>query len=420
VPLFQEQLLRMAMSVGGFTGGEAEELRRAMGFKRSVARMREIEARLRRGMAARGIVGAVQETIIKSITSFALYGFPESHAASFALLAYASAYLRRHHLAAFTCALLNNWPMGFYHPATLVKDAQRHGLHVLPVDVTISNWKCALDRTAGSAGGPPAGAGWGGGTCALRLGLRYVAGLRVDAGERIEAARAAAPFTSIDDVAHRAALRDDELQTLAHAGAFAVFGLTRRAAMWQATAVSRDPLFREGRRAAPRSGVSPLPEMSDLDRTLADYTTLGLTAGAQLMKYLRPQLEADGVLSTRDLARVENGSWVKVAGLVIVRQRPGSAKGFCFLTLEDETGLGNAVVMPDMFQRHRAVIHSASLLLVEGPVQRVEEVIHVRARHFTPLCLPAQAIAQTGHGYRMRVTPEDDPPPALPKSHDFR
>jgi error-prone DNA polymerase len=158
--------------------------------------------------------------------------------------------------------------------------------------------------------------------------------------------------------------------------------------------------------------------MSPLDRTLADYRTLGLTAGPHLMTFLRSELTAAGVLSARELGRAQHGSWVKAAGLVIVRQRPGSAKGFCFLTLEDETGLGNVVVVPDLFQRHRSIIHTASLLLVEGPVQRVDDVIHVRARRFTPLRLPAQVIAQTGSGYRLRVTPEDHP--ALPKSHDFR
>lgn len=160
--------------------------------------------------------------------------------------------------------------------------------------------------------------------------------------------------------------------------------------------------------------------MSPLDRTLADYTTLGLTPGPHLMSFLRPELTAAGVLSARDLGRAQHGSWVKTAGLVIVRQRPGSAKGFCFLTLEDETGIGNAVVTPDMFARHRALIHTAALLLVEGPVQRVDDVIHVRARRFAPLRLPEQRIDQTGHGYRMRVTPEEEPPPVLPKSHDFR
>jgi error-prone DNA polymerase len=186
--------------------------------------------------------------------------------------------------------------------------------------------------------------------------------------------------------------------------------------MWQAAAVSRDPLF-----AGIRAGATaaPLPVMTTVDRTLADYKTLGLTAGPHLMKHLRPSLDAQGVLRTRDLARQTDGAWVKLAGLVIVRQRPGTAKGFCFLTLEDETGIGNAVVTPDLFQRHRAVIHTAALLLVEGPLQVVEGVIHLRARRFTPLALPEQVVTQAGHGYRMRVTPEEAPP-VLPKSHDFR
>jgi error-prone DNA polymerase len=254
VPLFQEQLLRIAMVLAGFTGGEAEELRRAMGFKRSLARMREIEARLRAGMAARGLTGRTADAIIESITSFALYGFPESHAASFALLAYASAYLRAHHLAAFTCAMLNNWPLGFYHPATLVKDAQRHGLRVLPIDVTRSGWKCSLERGVTGLRGygvtapstPLTANPVTPNPLALRLGLRYVAGLREESGRRIEAARAEAPFISIDDIAIRAALRDDELQTLAHIGAFAAFGVTRREALWQAAAVRREPLFAQG------------------------------------------------------------------------------------------------------------------------------------------------------------------------------
>ncbi len=411
VPLFQEQLLRMAMVLAGFTGGEAEELRRAMGFKRSVARMNEIETKLRAGMAARGISGQTADDIVRSITSFALYGFPESHAASFALLAYASAYLRAHHLAAFTCAMLNNWPLGFYHPATLVKDAQRHGLRVLPIDVMRSGWKCSLER--------------GGGALALRLGLRYVTGLRQEVGERIEAARNAAPFVSLADVAARVALRDDELERLAHIGAFAVFGLSRREALWQAAALpARNSLFAA---RPPVSGASdarpltpgPLPPMSLLDRTLADYRGTGVTVGPQLLRHLREELSAAGVVRACDLPRQRDGSWVKIAGLVIVRQRPGSAMGFCFLTLEDETGLSNAVVVPDMFQQHRAVIHTATLLEVEGSLQIADGVIHVRARRFRELKLPQQAIAQTGRGYRMRVKPEDEPPP-LPKSHDFR
>src|SRR5262245_9552903 len=250
VPLFQEQLLRIAMTVGGFSGGEAEELRRAMGFKRSVERMQAIETRLRAGMSARGITGTKQDEIVLSITSFALYGFPESHAASFALIAYASAYLKAHHPAAFYCALLNAWPMGFYHPATLVKDGERHGVGFAPVDVTRSEWRCTIVPPGGPSGaralralrssdapGPHAGLGKASpgvprGT--IQLGLRYVKGLRRAAAERIVAAR---PFTSTGDLARRAALQRDELDALAHAGALGGFELTRREALWQVGAI---------------------------------------------------------------------------------------------------------------------------------------------------------------------------------------
>jgi error-prone DNA polymerase len=461
VPIFQEQLLRMAMTLAGFTGGEAEELRRAMGFKRSVERMKDIEARLRAGMAQRGITGKNADDIIRSITSFALYGFPESHAASFALLAYASAYLRAHHLAAFTCAMLNNWPLGFYHPATLVKDAQRHGLRVLPIDVMRSNWRCRLERVLGvgcrvlgqseSVVSPIPSTQPLTPDLALRLGLRYVAGLREEAGKRIEEERAKAPFASVAEVITRCGLRDDEAQTLAHLGAFAAFGLSRRDALWQAAAVPRGPLFGKQHAAvshqlsAPSTihvpahspfGDSPLPAMSTLEHTLADYKNSGITVGPHIMKHLRAELTRDGVLRAIDLKRARNGQWAKIAGLVIVRQRPGTAKGFCFITLEDETGTANAVVVPDMFQRYRSVIHTATLLLIEGPLQKVvgsnvdshtphptpdtpHPVIHVRARRMRALALPQQPVGLTGSGYRMRVTPEDEPPPT-PPSHDFR
>ena len=261
VPLFQEQILRMAMVAAGFTGGEAEELRRAMGFKRSVERMESIETRLREGMARRGIGPAAQEQIVKSITSFALYGFPESHAASFALIAYASAYLKAHHPAAFLASLLNAWPMGFYHPATLVKDAQHHGTRVRPVDVTRSGWMCR----------------WEEGAVRVHLGLRFVKGLRQETGERIEGEQAAAPFRSVDDLAARARLRPDELDKLAYAGALAAFGRTRREALWQVAKVARKagPLFA----GIPTDDPSPLPEMTPIEETRADYVATEITTG---------------------------------------------------------------------------------------------------------------------------------------------
>jgi error-prone DNA polymerase len=386
VPLFQEQLLRMAMAVAGFSGGEAEELRRAMGFKRSTLRMGAIEARLRAGMAARGIVGRTQDEIVQGITSFALYGFPESHAASFALIAYASAYLKAHHPAAFYCALLNAWPMGFYHPATLIRDGERHGVAFRSVDVTRSAWRCTLEPAAEPRMRP----------LAVRLGLRFVDGLRRAAGEVLVAARAGRPFDSVADVAQRGALRRDELETLAHAGAFAAFGLARREAVWQAAAVERDRTSLLAR-TPPPTPTAPLPATSAVDETVADYESLGLTTGPHLLAHLRPALAARGVLPARALADVPDGRRVRVAGHVIVRQRPGTAKGMCFLTLEDETGLANAFLTPPLYERHRVVLNTSPLLEVDGRLEQREGVVHVRVARLARL--EADATMPDGHDY---------------------
>jgi error-prone DNA polymerase len=363
VPLFQEQLLRIAMVAANFTGGEAEELRRAMGFKRSMERMQEIETRLRDGMTKNGISTEAQDQIVKSITSFALYGFPESHAASFALIAYASAYIKARHPVAFYIALLNAWPMGFYHPATLIKDAQRHGVKVLPVDVNKSGWKCRWENGA------------------VRMGLRFVKGLRAESGFRVEAAQ---PFTSPDDLARRARLRDDQLTKLAYAGAMSSFGMTRRAALWQAAYAAKDAgeLFE---REPQRRKENPLPEMSPSENTMADYHAMELTTGSHLLEHYRADLRKQGVLTAKQLKEVPNGSYVKTAGAVIVRQRPGTAKGFVFLTLEDETGLSQAIVNPQLFADERATILSNSGLIVEGIVQNQEGQASVRAEKFYPL-----------------------------------
>jgi len=377
VPLFQEQLLRIAMIAAGFTGGEAEELRRAMGFKRSTARMVEIEARLRSGMTAHGIVGEAAEAIVKGITSFALYGFPESHSASFALIAYASAYLKAHHPTAFYCAMLNNWPMGFYHPATLVKDAERHGVAVRPIDVTCSGWRCSIEAGA------------------LRLGLRYVQGLREGAARRIETERSRAPFVSLADLVTRSLLHEDERERLAHAGACAAFGGHRRDVLWQLAALDRDPTTLFGARARPASDVtevpSSLPPMSPLEETLADYASTGVTTGPHVMAHLRDRLRGHGVLTSAEVRNVRNGSFVRVAGHVIVRQRPGTAKGMLFLTLEDETGTCNVAVRPDVFRQYRRLLHTARLLRVEGPIQHADGVIHVLGRAFEEMTLLAGA-----------------------------
>ncbi len=362
VPLFQEQLLRIAMVAAGFTGGEAEELRRAMGFKRSQERMSAIEEKLRRGMSERGIEGAAQEQIVKSITSFALYGFPESHAASFALIAYASAYLKAHHPAAFYASILNAWPMGFYHPATLVKDAQRHGTPVRPIDVARSGWTCRWEEGA------------------VRLGLRFVQGLKETTGQRIEAEQGKAPFAGADDLARRCALHEDELVRLAYAGALASFGRTRRGALWQVAKVARPsgPLFAGMATEDP----SPLPDMTPREETAADYKSTQMTTGPHLIEHLRGEFRRKGVLSAAELTRLPHGALVRAGGAVIVRQRPGTAKGFVFLTLEDETGMCQAIVRPDLFHEYRSVIVGSGTLVVEGRLQKLDGTLSVKGERF--------------------------------------
>ncbi|MBY0278186.1 error-prone DNA polymerase [Candidatus Binatia bacterium] len=372
VPLFQEQLLRVAMTVAGFTGGEAEELRRAMGFKRSVQRMRSIEQKLRDGLAAHDIVGDAADEIVRSITSFALYGFPESHAASFALIAYASAYLKAHHPEAFLCALLNAWPMGFYHPATLVKDAERHGVEVLPIDATSSDWCCTIERRERDRRD-----GQRRRRAAVRLGLRFARGLREEAGRSIVRARADRPFEGLADLAARTRLVERELATLADLGALGAFSHSRRAAAWQVRglAPNREPLL-AGIEIAERD--QPGQPMSPLEETLADYRSSGMTTGPHLMAHFRAALRRREVSALDRLREAPDGARLRTAGLVIVRQRPGTAKGICFLTLEDETGTGNAVVMPDCFAQYRVLLHTAALLIVEGTVQRHEGVVHLK------------------------------------------
>ncbi len=451
VPLFQEQLLRMAMIAAGFSGGEAEELRRAMGFKRSQTRMKEIEARLRSGMEHNGFSREAQEQIILSITSFALYGFPESHAASFALLAYASAYLKCHYLAAFTAALLNNQPMGFYRPATIVKDAQRHGLKVLPIDVMKSEWNCtvvgrsslvvgqkdqvgqkgqeehddpAASRRKNAAQG--ASPGTTGEAPALRLGLRCARGLREEAGQALVRQRSIAPFVSIHDLVHRVPeLRKDELNTLAEIGALnsvlnspqrhrdrnefqigdfrlqietaqasqseicnqkSDITFHRRDALWQVERAVRHsgPLVDE----LPEPDVkSPLPPMNAEERLVADFRGTGLTVGPHPMAYHRPRMQSLGIRKAIELGHIPNGKSVRVGGCVIARQRPGTAKGFVFLSLEDETGVANAIINPDLFQKNRMLVSSEQFLMVAGILQNQDNVISVKAQRVLPLSI---------------------------------
>ncbi|MGA3047392.1 MAG: error-prone DNA polymerase [Terracidiphilus sp.] len=375
VPLFQEQLLRMAMTVASFSGAEAEELRRAVGMRRSMQRMKDLEGRLRDGMTRNGIGSEAQDNIVQGISSFAMYGFPESHAASFALIAYASAYLKVHYLAAFTCGLLNNQPMGFYSPAVLIKDAQRHGLRVRPICVRRSDWLCTLEPEPDS-------------TFSLRIGLNYVKGLRQSAAEALIVARTNhGPFASADQLAARIPeLNRKELVALARVGALNSLDEVehRRDALWQVEQAGRPvgPLLRE---AAPTQAKSnPLKRMTTDERLAADYAGTGITTGPHPMTYQRAELRRQGILSAQDLEACTTNQFVRVAGCVIARQRPGTAKGFVFLSMEDETGIANIILTPDVFEQNRLVVTRNRFLLIQGKLQNQDRVIHVKAERITP------------------------------------
>jgi len=377
VPLFQEQLLRIAMTVANFTGAEAEELRRAVGMRRSMQRMKDLEGRLRDGMTRNGIGAEAQDNIVQGISSFAMYGFPESHAASFALITYASAYLKVHYLAAFTCGLLNNQPMGFYSPAVLIKDAQRHGLRVRPIDVQRSEWMCTLEAE-------PDGA------LSLRVGLNYIKGLRRSSADALtEARNRRGAFADVDALARDAPeLNRKELVALARAGALNSVGNVehRRDALWQVEQAGRPvgPLLRD----AAEDGAGdekPLRKMTTDERLVADYSGTGITTGPHPMAYRRAALRRDGILSAQELEGCASNRSVRVAGCVIARQRPGTAKGFVFLSLEDETGIANVIIAPDVFEQNRLVVTRSRFLEIEGRLQNQDGVIHVKAEVMTPL-----------------------------------
>ena len=377
VPLFQEQLLRMAMVVANFSGAEAEELRRAVGMRRSMQRMKDLEGRLRSGMTQNGIGPEAQDSIVQGISSFAMYGFPESHAASFALIAYASAYLKVYFLAAFTCGLLNNQPMGFYAPAVLVKDAQRHGLRVKPIDVQRSEWPCTLENE-------------GDGSISLRIGMNYAKGMRKTSAEALVSARLQdGSFSSVDELGRRVpALNRKELVLMARIGALNSLADVehRRDALWQVEQTGRPvgPLLRSATSTDEATSM-PLRRMTTDERLSADYAGTGLTTGPHPLAYHREAFRRSGLVSASDLEHLPNSHYVRVAGCVIARQRPGTAKGFVFLSLEDETGIANVIFTPDAFEQNRVVVTRSRFVCVEGPLQHQDGVIHIRAQRIVPL-----------------------------------
>lgn len=363
VPLFQEQAMRIAIVGAGFTPGEADKLRRAMGTWRSTGSIEQFRAKLHDGMVERGISEEFAQRLFDQICGFGEYGFPESHAASFALLAYVSAWLKYHYPWAFTAALLNSQPMGFYAPAQLIRDAREHGVTVLPIDVNHSDWDCTLESLDPD-------------TMALRLGLRLIRGLSEKAAGAIVAARADGPYRSVADLARRARLGQSVLARLAGADSFAGMGVPRRLALWQLLATADEPPMFAA--LADDAEESPaLPPMSPAHEVERDYQTVGLSLKAHPLSFIRDELSRLNIVPASALAEMPDKADVQVAGLVLVRQQPGTAKGIIFVTLEDETGIVNLIVRPNVWQRYRRAANRASTLMAVGHLQHAHNVIHV-------------------------------------------
>ncbi len=371
VPIFQEQVMQIAIVAAGFSGGEADQLRRSMAAWRRTGKLEPFRARLTSGMLERGYSQDFADRIFRQIEGFSEYGFPESHAASFALLVYSSAWLKRHEPAAFCCALLNAQPMGFYAPAQLVQDAQRHGVEVRPVDVQASHWQCTLED---GTNGP-----------ALRLGLRLVEGLGTAAGQRIAAARPAGGYRSPAQLAQLARLDASTLTTLATADALHALSGNRREAWWDVSGLTRHNDLLD---TAPIDDSLALPAPELGEAITADYHSVGLSLRAHPVSLLRPQLSTRKLVTATALSTMPNGRLARAGGLVISRQRPGTAQGVVFVTLEDETGSINVIVWSDLVNRQRRELLESRLMLVYGVVQREGDVVHLLARRLvdaTPL-----------------------------------
>jgi error-prone DNA polymerase len=390
VPLFQEQLMQMAIDVAGFSPQESDELRRAMSSKRSAERMAAIRDRLYSGMAANGITGDLADDLFNKLAAFANYGFPESHAMSFAYLVYASAWLKRYHPAAFCAALLNAQPMGFYSPQSLVDDARRHGVTVRRPDVNASNALAVLEPPVPGERPGRQSRQWGRGGPVIRLGLGSVRTLGSGVAERIEARRAdGGPYRDMADLARRAELTTAHLEALATADAFACFGLSRREALWAAGAAAQE---RPDRLPGTATGVTAptLPGMEAVELMIADVWATGLSPDSHPAQFARSFLDRIGAVPVSRLTSFEHGRRVFVGGIVTHRQRPATAAGVTFINLEDETGMLNVTCSPGLWQRYRRVARTSSALVVRGILERVEGVVNLRADHLAPLTLPVR------------------------------
>ncbi|MEV7629858.1 error-prone DNA polymerase [Actinoplanes sp. NPDC089786] len=382
VPLFQEQLMQLAIDVAGFDPSEADQLRRAMGSKRSMEKMERIKTRLYDGMAERGITGELADDLYVKLSAFASYGFPESHAMSFAYLVYASAWLKRYHPAAFCAALLNAQPMGFYSPQTLVDDARRHGVEVRRPDINLSAAAATLESDARTRWGALAGEAphaWGLHGPAVRQGLQRVRTIGDDLAKRIEEERRAhGPYRSMTDLARRTGCSTARLEALATADAFAGFGLSRREALWAAGAASQD---KPDRLPGTVTGTDApaLPGMDDVGKLVSDVWATGLSPDAHPAQFVRDRFDAAGVLPISRLGAVEAGTRIRVGGIVTHRQRPATAGGVTFVNLEDETGMLNVTCSPGLWQRYRKVARTSTALIVRGRLEKAEGVLNLVA-----------------------------------------
>ncbi|MEJ1238254.1 error-prone DNA polymerase [Chryseolinea sp. T2] len=363
VPLFQEQAMKIAIVGAGFTGAEADELRRSMATFKAKGMVSSFEEKLINGMLKNGYTEEYARKVFRQLEGFGSYGFPESHAVSFALLVYVSSWLKCYYPDVFACALLNSLPMGFYQPAQIVIDAQKHGVEVLPADVNLSNWDNALEEKKGKF-------------CMLRLGFRQIKGMSEADAQLIESCRGQG-FTTIQNLRANG-ISDATLELLADADAFRSIGLDRRQALWQVSVKEKPtPVFRAGENNSNDEHIHALPKMSLSEHVLHDYASTSLSLKAHPVSFVRGQLQSLGVVRSKDLSQMKDGDRVKVAGLVLVRQRPGTASGICFITIEDEAGCTNLVVFEKLFNQFRPEILQSSLLMVEGKLQIEGEVIHV-------------------------------------------
>jgi error-prone DNA polymerase len=406
VPLFQEQAMRIAIVAAGFTPAQSDQLRRAMATFRRSGTIGTLKEKFIEGMVERNYTRDFAERCFRQIEGFGDYGFPESHAASFALLVYVSAWIKCRHPAVFACAILNAQPMGFYAPAQLVRDARDHGVEVRPVDVNVSEWDNTLERASD-------------GRLALRLGFREVAGCRRQDAIQLVAARGAG-YRTLHELWRKSGLGPAALEALAKADAYGSLFIDRRRALWQIHALDEGqlPLFDAEDGAADDPGwpshipaedlAAPLPEMSLGEQVLEDYQAIGLSLRAHPVSLLRKQLDRFGVTPSKMLATAQDGGRIKVAGLVLVRQRPGTASGVIFMTLEDDGGIANIVVWPKVFETYRRTVLSSRMAAIEGKLQREGLVVHVIADRVTDLTPLLHTLAEEKHDINRSIARADE------------